>query len=144
MPRNNRTRTAIILAAVFLPLTLAAGCTGCEDTESDDPIPISTTSAEPSASVDLKPDEELDAGVDGETDADADAGKPRGKGGDPTGLGACCQALHGNAKLGGPNQANYQSAAALCDGLRKSAQGRAALIQVRRALLNAKVPATCK
>jgi hypothetical protein len=144
MPRNPINRTAIILAAIVLPLTLAAGCSGCEDQESDDPLPISTTSAEPSASVDLKPDEELDAGVDGDVDAGADGGKPSGKGGDPTGLAACCQALHGNAKLGGPNQANYQSAAALCDGLRKSAQGRAALIQVRQALLSAKVPATCK
>ncbi len=142
MPRNKLNPTAIILAVVFLPLTLAAGCAGCEDDESDDPVPISTTTAAPSASVDLEIDEPLDAGTD--ADAEADAGKPRGKGGDPTGLRACCQALHGNAKLAGPNQATYQSAAALCDGLRKSAQGRAALIQVRRALLNAKVPATCK
>ena len=122
----------------------AAGCSGCEDEETDDIPDLSTASAQPSASADLTIDEEPDAGADAADDADADAAKPKGKGGDPTGLAACCQALHQNAKLSGPNQAHYQSAAALCDGLRKSSQGRAALIQVRRALLDAKVPATCK
>ncbi len=144
MPRNHLYRTPIILAAVFLPLSLAAGCSGCEDEETDDIPTLSTATAEPSASVDLTVDVEPDAGSDAAADAEADAAKPPGKGWDPTGVAAGGQALHGNAKLGGPNQAHYQSAAALCDGLRKSSQGRAALIQVRRALLNAKVPATCK
>jgi len=146
MPRNHLYRTPILLAAVFLPLSLAAGCSGCEDEETDDISTLSTSAPEPSASVDLTVDEEPDAGSDAADDADADAGKTtgKGKGWDPTGLAACCQALHQNAKLGGPNQPHYQSAAALCDGLRKSSQGRAALVQVRRALLNAKVPATCK
>lgn len=144
MPRNHLFRTPIILAAVFLPLSLAAGCAGCEDEETDDIPTLSTASAEPSASVDLTIEEEPDAGADAADDADAAKPTGKGKGWDPTGLAACCQALHGNAKLGGPNQANYKSAALLCDGLRNSSQGRAALVQVRRALLDAKVPATCK
>jgi len=68
-----------------------------------------------------------------------------GGGGDPTGIAACCQALHQNGKSAPPEQQSaYAIAAGLCDSLKNDPQGRAVLAQVRAALAGASAPATCK
>ena len=85
-----------------------------------------------------------DADVDDDVEPASSGKKSTRPLGDPTGLAACCSALANNAKLAGPHAESYDMAAKICDGLRNDAQSRAALIQVRKALLDANVPAQCQ
>jgi hypothetical protein len=65
-------------------------------------------------------------------------------GGDSSGIAACCAALSQNVKSAPPAQIPlYMSAIAVCNSVRNSPQGRAALAQVRAALASAAVPASC-
>lgn len=65
-----------------------------------------------------------------------------GGGGD--GIAACCAALRQNANHAPPDQkAPMLQAAAICDGLRNSPQGKAALVQVRAMLRGANMPSSC-
>lgn len=66
-------------------------------------------------------------------------------GGDSTGIGACCSALRQNAKSAPPDQQGPMlMAAGICDAVRNSPQGRAALAQVRAVLAGASVPSSCR
>ena len=65
--------------------------------------------------------------------------------GDASGIAACCAALSQNANSAPPEQKGaYLAAAGLCNSIRNSPQGRAALAQVRGLLAGANVPASCK
>jgi hypothetical protein len=71
--------------------------------------------------------------------------KPVVAGGDSTGIGACCSALRQNAKSAPPEQQGPMlMAAGVCDAVRNSPQGRAALAQVRAVLAGASVPSSCR
>lgn len=60
-------------------------------------------------------------------------------------LAPCCAALRQNARSAPPDQANYLIMAAnVCDGLRKSPQGRAQLAQIRAGLRGARLPSQCR
>jgi hypothetical protein len=60
-------------------------------------------------------------------------------------LAACCAALRGNAKMAPPEQQGYLlMAAAACDSMRASPQGRAQIAQIRAALRGAQMPAQCR
>lgn len=61
------------------------------------------------------------------------------------GIGPCCAALAQNANSAPPDQKVYLlQAAAICNGLRNSPQGKAALSQVRAALRGANMPSACQ
>jgi len=69
-----------------------------------------------------------------------------GGGGDPTGIAACCSALRQNANSAPLNQkGSYLAAAAACDAVRKSPQGRAALAGARSMVRSSggNVPTSC-
>ncbi|HMY19830.1 MAG TPA: acyltransferase, partial [Polyangium sp.] len=86
-----------------------------------------------------------DAGADAAEDAAADAAVKTGGGGDPTGVRACCNALRQNANSAPLDQkGTLLSAAAMCDGLVNSPQGKQALSAVRGMLKGANMPASCK
>jgi hypothetical protein len=134
---KRQSRILLLSAALWLPLFITA----CQE-EPDFVavgLPTPTVDSEP---LSLEP-EEPDADPEDDVEPAKSAKKPRGPLGDPTGLAACCSALHQNAKLGGPNAANYDMAAKMCDGLRKDPNSRKALVQVRKLLSDAKVPSKC-
>jgi hypothetical protein len=88
---------------------------------------------------------EEDAGSDAAEDADADAAPKVVGTGDPTGVRRCCSALRQNANSAPLDQkGSYLSAAAMCDGLVGSPQGRQALSAVRGVLKGANMPADCQ
>jgi hypothetical protein len=65
--------------------------------------------------------------------------------GDSTGIGACCSALRGNAKVAPPDQQpGLLMAASICDGIKADPNARAMLGQVRAALKGAQMPASCQ
>lgn len=147
----NHSRLLTALCAAVLPFALAFAAQGCGKSDEDStpppqpsaaPTPTPTPTAPP---VQLKTEE--DAGVDaGEDAADASDGaiKVTG-GGDPTGVRACCSALRQNANSAPLDQkGTLLSAAALCDGLVNSPQGKQALSAVRGMLKGANMPASCK
>ncbi|MEZ4296320.1 MAG: hypothetical protein R3B70_15220 [Polyangiaceae bacterium] len=69
----------------------------------------------------------------------------RAAGSGTDGIGACCAALRQNANSAPPDQKNgLLQAAAICDGLRNSPQGKAALGQIRGLLKGANMPSSCK
>ncbi len=69
--------------------------------------------------------------------------KLAGGGGDP--LSACCAALRQNANSAPPDQKNSLiQAAAICDGLRNSPQGKAGLSMIRGMLKGANMPSSCR
>lgn len=71
--------------------------------------------------------------------------KAAGGGGGGDGIAACCAALRQNAGSAPPDQKNsLLQAAAICDGLRNSPQGKAALVAVRGALRGANLPSSCR
>lgn len=146
----NHSRLITALCAAVLPFALAVAAQGCGKNDEDAtppqpsaaPTPTPTPTAPP---VQLKTEE--DAGVDAADDAaDAsDAAKLTGGGGDPTGIRKCCQALRQNANSAPLDQkGSLLSAAAMCDGLVNSPQGRQALSAVRGMLKGAGVPAQCQ
>lgn len=145
----NHSRLITALCAAVLPFALAFAVQGCEKKEEDTPPPVASTPAPtptPSAAEPVKLATEEDAGSDAADDADAaDAAKPTGGGGDPTGIRKCCAALRQNANSAPLDQkGSLLSAAALCDGLVNSPQGRQALSSVRGMLKGAGVPAQCQ
>jgi hypothetical protein len=141
------TRYIPVLCAALLPLVIAACANGCKK-ESDElpPAPSAVTPppvASPAAVAPIVP-EEPDAGADA-ADAEADVKKATGGGGDPTGVRKCCQALAQNANSAPPEQkAYYMSAAAACNGMINSPQGRQALASLRGLLMGASMPAACQ
>lgn len=65
--------------------------------------------------------------------------------GDPTGLAACCRALRQNARSAPPDQRPYLIMAAnVCDGMRRSPQGRAQLRALRASMRGARMPSSCR
>ena len=146
----NHSRFLTALCAAVLPFALALAAQGCgkNDDDATPPTPSAapTPTPTPSAAPPMVLKTEEDAGSDAAEDAAADAAvKPTGGGGDPTGIKACCNALRQNANSAPLDQkGTLLSAAALCDGLVSSPQGRAALSQVRGMLKGAGAPAQCK
>ncbi len=68
-----------------------------------------------------------------------------GGAGGSDGIAACCQALRQNAGSAPLDQKPmYIQAAAVCEGLRNSPQGKAALVQVRGLLRGANMPSSCR
>ena len=143
------TRIVSVVVALGFPFMLAAvtnGCSGCGDKETDAATsatvaPAPTPTPTPTPTVTMTPEE--DAGVDAAEDADADA--PKVTGGDATGIRACCAALAQNANSAPLDQKPaYLQAAAVCQGLVNSPQGRQALVQLRGILRGANMPSSCK
>lgn len=140
------TRIVPVLFALSFPfgvLLVANGC-GNKDTEGTTGAPPAPTPAPtPTPTMTMVPEE--DAGSDADSgDADADAPKTGG-GGDATGIRACCAALAQNAASAPLDQKpGYLQAAAVCNGLVNSPQGRGALVQLRGMLRGANMPSSCK
>ena len=141
------TRLFTVLGALVFPVAVVFVANGCKGEEEEVPPPATTTTTTPppvtTTTATLTPEE--DAGVDAGEDADAgDAGKKVGTG-DPTGVRRCCQALRQNANAAPPEQkGGYLAAAAACDGMVNSPQGRQALSTLRTFLLGAQLPAACQ
>lgn len=140
-------RIVPVLCALAFPFGVALLANGCGGKETDTPpvtsAPAPTPTPTPTPTVTMVPEE--DAGADADaSDADADAPKATGNY-DPTGIRACCAALNQNAASAPLDQKPmYIQAAAICQGLVNSPQGRQALIAVRGALRGANVPSSCK
>ncbi|MFO0586222.1 MAG: acyltransferase [Polyangiaceae bacterium] len=141
------TRIVPVLCALVFPFGVLVVANGCGNKDSGEPA---TTAAPPPAPTPtptptavMVPEE--DAGADGDAgDADADAPKVTGSG-DATGIRACCAALAGNANSAPLDQKPmYLQAAAVCQGLVNSPQGRGALVQLRGILRGANMPSSCK
>lgn len=146
----NQSRLIPALCAAVLPFALAIGAQGCNKSDDDAPPPTPSaaptptpTPTPPAPPVVLKTEE--DAGPPADMDAGADAAVKTGGGGDPTGIRKCCSALRQNANSAPLDQkGSLLSAAAMCDGLVNSPQGRQALGAVRGMLKGAGVPASCQ
>ncbi len=143
------TRVVTVLGALMFPLAMAAVVNGCGNKEDDDlppPPPSAAPAPEPTPAPVATVTPEEDAGTDaGEDAADGDGGKKATGGGDPTGVRKCCNALRQNANSAPPEQkGGYLAAAAACDGLVNSPQGRQALAGLRGLLLGAQMPAACQ
>ncbi len=147
----NHSRFITALCAAVMPFALAIALQGCDKKEEETPAtpsaaptPTPTPTPTPSAApLTLKTEE--DAGADAAEDAAADAAVKTGGGGDPTGVRACCNALRQNANSAPLDQkGTLLSAAAMCDGLVNSPQGKQALSAVRGMLKGANMPASCK
>jgi len=143
------TRLFTVMGALVFPAAIALVANGCnKDDEEAAPLTATTTTPTPTPtptpSATLTPEE--DAGADAADDAaDADAGKKVGTGGDATGVKKCCAALRQNANSAPPEQkGGYLAAAAACDGMVNSPQGRQALSALRGMLLGAQLPAACQ
>jgi hypothetical protein len=141
------TRYIPVLCAALLPVLVAACANGCK--KEDEELPPAPTAVVAPPPVSSPPPvapivpEEPDAGADA-ADAEADAKKVTGTG-DPTGVRKCCQALAQNANSAPPEQkAYYLSAAAACNGMVASPQGRQALASLRGMLMGASMPAACQ
>lgn len=143
------TRLFTVLGALVFPVAIAFVANGCKKEEEETPPPATTTTTPtptPATTTTATMTPEEDAGVDAGDDAgDAgDAGKKVGTG-DPTGVRRCCQALQQNANSAPPEQKGaYLAAAAACQGLVNSPQGRQALGTLRGLLLGAQMPAACQ
>lgn len=139
---------ATIFVAALLPLAIAVaaqGCKGCdkEAEEAQPTVPVPAPQPAPTPVTTIEPVAE-DAGADADA-PDADAGPKVVGTGDPTGIKKCCQALAQNAKSAPPEQqAGYAAAAAACNGLVNSPQGRQALAGLRSFLVGGGLPAACK
>jgi len=147
----NHSRILTALCAAVLPFALAFAAQGCGNKDNDVPTQPSSTPVPPpppppAPPVELKTEEDAGAGADAATDAATDAAvKATGSGADPTGVRKCCTALRQNANSAPLDQKGPMlSAAAMCDGLVNSPQGRQALVSVRGLLKSANVPADCK
>lgn len=146
----NHSRFITALCAAVMPFALAIALQGCDKKEEETPpatpsaAPTPTPTPTPSAApLTLKTEE--DAGADAAEDAAADAAPKATGGGDPTGVRACCTAIRQNANSAPLDQkGTLLSAAALCDGLVNSPQGKQALSAVRGMLKGANMPASCK
>src|SRR5438046_2328115 len=125
------TRLFTVLGALVLPLAVVAVSNGCSKKDDDAPLPPASVVAPaptptPAPVATVAPEE--DAGVDAALDAEADGGKKVVGTGDPTGIKKCCNALAQNANSAPPEQKGaYAAAAAACQGLVSSPQGRQAL-----------------
>jgi len=145
----NHSRFLTALCAAVLPFALALAVQGCKnDEDATPPVPSAapTPTPTPSAAPPVVLKTEDDAGVDAADDAaDAsDAAKVTGTG-DPTGIRKCCAALRQNANSAPLDQkGSLLSAAAMCDGLVNSPQGKQALVAVRGLLKGASMPASCQ
>jgi hypothetical protein len=141
------TRLVTVLGALAFPLAMAVAINGCNKEDEDLPPPVPSAAPTPAPTpapvATVVPEE--DAGVDAADDAaDADAGKKVG-GGDSTGIKKCCAALAQNANSAPPEQKGaYLAAAAACNGLINSPQGRQALAGLRGALQGAQMPPACQ
>lgn len=140
------TRLFAVLGALAFPLVVVVS-NGCKDKEEDVPPPVASVAPAPAPTptpvATIMPEE--DAGVDAAPDAEADAGKKVTGTGDSTGIKKCCAALAQNANSAPPEQkGGYLAAAAACNGLVSSPQGRQALASLRGLLLGAQMPAACK
>jgi len=140
------TRFVPVLFALAFPfgvLFVANGCGSKETEGTTGAAPAPPPTPTPTPTMTMVPEE--DAGSDADAaDADADAPKATG-GGDPTGIRACCAALAGNAASAPLDQKPmYLQAAAVCQGLVNSPQGRGALVQLRGMLRGASMPSSCK
>lgn len=146
----NQSRFFAALCATALPFALAFAAQGCGNKDKENEVPaqpsaVPTPTPTPSAAPPVELKTEEDAGVDAAADAADGAVKATGSGADPTGVRRCCQALRGNANSAPLDQKGPMlSAAAMCDGLVNSPQGRQALVAVRGMLKSANVPADCK
>ena len=142
------TRLFTVLGALLFPLAVLAVSNGCNKDEDElPPVPaaVPTPAPTPPPVATIMPEE--DAGADiPDAEADADAGKKAtGPVGDSTGMRKCCAALAQNAKSAPPEQQGaYIAAAAACNNLVNSPQGRQALASVRGLLLGAQMPAACQ
>ena len=135
---------APIFVRACLAPTLLVIAIACGKKESDAPViaPAPTPAPVPTPAQ-VVPEEIASA----EPSASASASvKPTGGGAwDPTGIKKCCAALRGNAASAPPDQQyQYNAAAAACDGMAGSQQGRQALASLRQFLLSAKMPAACQ
>jgi hypothetical protein len=148
----NHSRFLTALCAAILPFALAFAAQGCGNKKDEEtpaqpsaaPTPTPTPSAAPPP-VQLKTEEDAGTGADAADDAADAAPKATGTGGDPTGVRRCCVALRQNANSAPLDQkGSLLSAAAMCDGLVNSPQGRQALSAVRGMLKGANMPADCK
>jgi hypothetical protein len=142
------TRLFTVLGALLFPLAVVALSNGCKKEDEDLPPPVASAvppapTPSPAPIATIMPEE--DAGADAAPDAEADAGKKVVSTGDPTGVKKCCAALAQNANSAPPEQKGaYMAAAAACNGLVSSPQGRQALAGLRSMLMGAQMPAACK
>lgn len=147
----NHSRILTALCAAVLPFALAFAAQGCGNKDNEVPAqpsstPVSPPPPPPPPPVELKTEEDAGTGADAADDAADAAPKATGGGSaDPTGVRRCCSALRQNANSAPLDQKGPMlSAAAMCDGLVNSPQGRQALVSVRGLLKSANVPADCK
>lgn len=140
-------RIVPVLCALVFPFAVALIASGCGDKETETPTtvaPAPTPTPTPTPTVQLVPEEDAGAADADAGDADADAPKATGSY-DPTGIRACCAALSQNAASAPLDQKPmYLQAAAVCQGLVNSPQGRQALVGIRGMLRGANVPSSCK
>jgi hypothetical protein len=145
----NDSRFLTALCAAIMPFALAIAVQGCDKKDEDTPPPqpsaAPTPAPTPSAAPPVVLKTEEDAGVDASEDAAADAAPKVTGTGDPTGIRKCCAALRQNANSAPLDQkGSLLSAAAMCDGLVNSPQGKQALVAVRGLLKGASMPASCQ
>ena len=140
-------RIVTVCCALTFPFAVALLANGCGGKETEPPP--ATTSAPaptptPTPTVNMVPEEDAGAADADAGDADADAPKATGSF-DPTGIKACCTALNQNAASAPLDQKPmYLQAAAVCQGLINSPQGRQALVGLRGILRGANMPSACK
>lgn len=141
------TRIFPVICALVFPFGVAFIANGCSSKGSEEAVttaPISTPAPTPTPTPTVVMMPEEDAGAALDASADADAKKPTGTG-DATGIRACCAALAQNANSAPLDQKpGYLQAAAVCNGLVNSPQGRGALVQLRGLLRGANMPSSCK
>ncbi len=145
----NHSRFLTALCAAVLPFALALSVQGCtKDEDATPPVPSAapTPAPTPSAAPPVVLTTEEDAGADAADASDAADAAPKATGGgDPTGIRKCCAALRQNANSAPLDQkGSLLSAAAMCDGLVNSPQGKQALGAVRGLLKGASMPASCQ
>lgn len=139
---QGRTYLKAFFFVALLPLVHCSKCGQDEDdaVSASPPAPPAPSSLERKVvAIEDAGDDALDAADDGDSDA-ADA--PKGTG-DPTGIRKCCSALRQNA-TNAPlqQQGAYMLAAGACDVM--ASKGTLQLAELRRMLLGAKLPASCK
>ena len=146
----NHSRFLTALCAAVLPFALAITAQGCgkNDDDATPPTPSAapTPAPTPSAAPPMVLTTEEDAGADAADASDAADAAPKATGvGDPTGMRKCCAALRQNANSAPLDQkGSLLSAAAMCDGLVNSPQGKQALGAVRGLLKGASMPSSCQ
>ena len=145
-----QTRLFSVLGALLFPVMVAVLANGCSckgnETEDLPPTPSAVPTPEPTPPPPAVVAPEEDAGLDaGDDAADGDGGKKATGSGDPTGVKKCCAALRQNANSAPAEQkGGYLAAAAACDGMVNSPQGRQALSSLRGILRGAQMPAACQ